>query len=161
MPEWAQERAVGLQGFSVVVCTPQLSEEGLPTPVSPGKVHGVSGGTPTVLRREDVVCSCLVLQRHPLHPALQKSWGLCKSRWCLQLSAASRADEAAEELASSPGLAGRALHPTPFHCAALTAWTFYSVLTYLPFPPSSFHPDECWQETFSFCFLSFLIWLRD
>lgn len=58
---------MGLQGFSAMVPTPQPSEDGLPTSVSPGKVHGVSGGTPALLRREDVVGSCVALQRRPLH----------------------------------------------------------------------------------------------
>lgn len=56
--------------------------------------------------------SCLALQKHPLH----KRFGLSKSRWCLQLSAASHADEAAVRLASSPELTGKAL---PFHTLSL------------------------------------------
>lgn len=50
-------------------------------------------------------------------------------------------------------------HPAPFHCAALTAWTFYSVLTHLPLPSSFFHPDEVLTGDIFLPLLTFLIFL--
>lgn len=91
----------------------------------------------------------------PATSTLQKRSGLPKSRRRLQLPAASRADEAAVRPASSWSWQGRLLHPAPFHCAALTVWTFYLVLIHLPLPWAPFTLTKHWQGDIFLLLLSF------